>query len=191
MSFYGNIANGGKTNLTFDKVYPNRMQMDLRAQVDDVFVGRFVLVEYDDNTFAYREGFMSETSIPTDTTQSYYIYTDRTFRIPYKVVEHKVNEGYGVQVEGLYPGDIVSVSFSGQRAFFVCKDQEANGTALFTLIQLGTDDANKYDYSNHPEASKLEDFTIEEQKEKFKENIEQVGKKIKVVPKCKYTFEDF
>lgn len=50
---------------------------------------------------------------------------------------------------------------------------------------------NKYDYSNHPEASKLEDFTIEEQKEKFKENIEQVGKKIKVVPKCKYTFEDF
>lgn len=156
MSFYGNIANGGKTNLTFDKVYPNRMQMDLRAQVDDVFVGRFVLVEYDDNTFAYREGFMSETSIPTDTTQSYYIYTDRTFRIPYKVVEHKVDEGYGVQVEGLYPGDIVSVSFSGQRAFFVCKDQEANGTALFTLIQLGTDNANKYDYSNNYNIDKKE-----------------------------------
>lgn len=50
---------------------------------------------------------------------------------------------------------------------------------------------NKYDYSNHPEACKLEDFTIEEQKEKFKENIEQVSKTIKVITKCKYTFEDF
>ena len=49
----------------------------------------------------------------------------------------------------------------------------------------------KYDYSNHPEADKLEDSTIEEQKEKFKDNIEQTSRKINVKSKCKYTFENF
>ena len=31
---------------------------------------------------------------------------------------------------------------------------------------------NKYDYSKHIEASKMEDMTIEEQREKFKDNVE-------------------
>lgn len=49
---------------------------------------------------------------------------------------------------------------------------------------------NKYDYSEHPEASKLKDMTIEEQKIKFKNNIELNEKKKKVV-KRKYSFKDF
>lgn len=48
----------------------------------------------------------------------------------------------------------------------------------------------KYDYSNHPEANKLEDLTLEEQKEKFKKNIELNQNKKKEV-KQKYTFKDF
>lgn len=47
---------------------------------------------------------------------------------------------------------------------------------------------NKYDYSNHPEAVKLKDMTIEEQKEKFKDNI---IKKIELIKKIKYSFKDF
>ena len=31
---------------------------------------------------------------------------------------------------------------------------------------------NKYDYSKHIEASKMEDMTIEEQRERFKDNVE-------------------
>ena len=49
----------------------------------------------------------------------------------------------------------------------------------------------KFDYSNHPEASKLKDITQEELKEKFKENIEQNSKKIKQKNKVKYSFKDF
>lgn len=50
---------------------------------------------------------------------------------------------------------------------------------------------NKYDYSNHPESHKLEDMTIEEQLEKFKENIEKNNKKEFEVKKPKYSFKDF
>ena len=48
----------------------------------------------------------------------------------------------------------------------------------------------KYDYSNHPEAYKLEDMTLAEQKERFKENIELNNNK-KKINKPKYSFKDF
>ena len=49
---------------------------------------------------------------------------------------------------------------------------------------------NKYDYSKHSEADKLEDMTLEEQKVRFKDNIE--NEKNKQQPKkVKYSFKDF
>lgn len=47
MGFYGNIANAAKANFQFDKIYPNRYEMVIHAADDDVFIGRYVLVEYD------------------------------------------------------------------------------------------------------------------------------------------------
>lgn len=49
---------------------------------------------------------------------------------------------------------------------------------------------NKYDYSKHSEADKLEDITLEEQMEKFKENIENEKNK-QQIKKVKYSFKDF
>lgn len=46
---------------------------------------------------------------------------------------------------------------------------------------------NKYDYSKHSEFGKLVDMTIEEQKEKFKDNIQNETKNEKI----KYSFKDF
>lgn len=46
---------------------------------------------------------------------------------------------------------------------------------------------NKYDYSKHSEFEKLVDMTIEEQKEKFKDNIQNETKNEKI----KYSFKDF
>lgn len=49
---------------------------------------------------------------------------------------------------------------------------------------------NKYDYSKHIEAIKMEDMTIEEQRERFKYNVE--NEKNKQQPKkVKYSFKDF
>lgn len=49
----------------------------------------------------------------------------------------------------------------------------------------------KFDYSQHLEADKLKDMTLEEQKEIFKESIEQNSKKLKPEKKIKYSFKDF
>ncbi len=50
---------------------------------------------------------------------------------------------------------------------------------------------NKFDYSQHPEASKLKDITLEEQKKKFKDNIEQESMKTQKEKKVKLSFKDF
>ena len=47
-SFYGNITNTSRTQFQFDKIYPNRYEMDRNATRDGVYLGRYVLVEYDD-----------------------------------------------------------------------------------------------------------------------------------------------
>lgn len=110
MSFYGNIANGSKTNLTFDKVYPNRSQMDSAVESDGVFIGRFVLVEYDDNSYSYRRGYLGTEGVPTDTEAQYRIFADTTLKAPYVLTESDPESGYG-----LLPGDIVSVTFSDKK----------------------------------------------------------------------------
>ena len=50
MGFYGNISGSTKSAFTFDKVYANRTLMDLALENgnDSVFLGRYVLIEYDD-----------------------------------------------------------------------------------------------------------------------------------------------
>ena len=50
---------------------------------------------------------------------------------------------------------------------------------------------NKFDYSQHEETDKLEDMTIEEQKEKFKKNIEESNLKTIKVKKVQYSFKNF
>lgn len=52
MGFYGNISNNIKATFQFDKVYKNRKEMDENCTTDGVFVGRYVLVDYNDDTNA-------------------------------------------------------------------------------------------------------------------------------------------
>ena len=52
MSFYGNIKNTARTQFYFDRIYPNRMSMDTNAGKDNIFAGRYVLVEYEQDISA-------------------------------------------------------------------------------------------------------------------------------------------
>lgn len=45
--FYGNITNTSKTQFQFDKIYPNRYEMERQKSTDGIYAGRYVLVEYD------------------------------------------------------------------------------------------------------------------------------------------------
>lgn len=49
MGFYGNIADRANASFKFDRIFPNRMTMDDAADkgTDNIFPGRFVLVQYD------------------------------------------------------------------------------------------------------------------------------------------------
>lgn len=50
---------------------------------------------------------------------------------------------------------------------------------------------NKFDYLQHSEASKLKDITLEEQKKKFKDNIEQENMKTQKEKKEELSFKNF
>lgn len=50
MGFYGNITNTSKTQFQFDRIYPNRLTMENLMSTDNVYFGRYVLIEYDTET---------------------------------------------------------------------------------------------------------------------------------------------
>ena len=48
MGFYGNITDASKTTFSFDYIYSTRYAMDEAVESDGIFLGRYVLVDYDD-----------------------------------------------------------------------------------------------------------------------------------------------
>jgi hypothetical protein len=49
MGFYGNITNTARTQFQFDKVYPNRYEMEQKTKIDGIYAGRYILIEYDND----------------------------------------------------------------------------------------------------------------------------------------------
>ena len=82
MGFYGNIKNTSRTQFSFDKIYPSRAEMDAQVNLDGVYAGRFVLVEYDENVHmdVFPMGYLKDgviyASIPN---------TSRTMVLPYRL----------------------------------------------------------------------------------------------------------
>ena len=68
MGFYGDIKNTARTQFYFDRIYPNRKAMEANAEKDNVFAGRFVLVEYEQNVSAdsFQNYYMYKGSLYTD-----------------------------------------------------------------------------------------------------------------------------
>ena len=139
MSFYGNISNAGKTQMSFDRVYPNRKIMEENAPTDGVFIGRFVLIEYDDNTYSRRTGYIDYTpDYNSESNGSYYIYTNVECTIPFKPVESN-DTGYG-----LIQGDLIVVEYNNNYYYFQYngKTDPLNGNAYFNYITSSTESFN-------------------------------------------------
>lgn len=77
MGFYGNINNLTNTQFQFDKIYPNRKIMDASIKDDDIYIGRYVLVEYGSE---YRE----------DSYKPFYISGGALYTSPNKEILSKV-----------------------------------------------------------------------------------------------------
>lgn len=82
MGFYGNITNTARTQFQFDIVYPNKTEMVKNQAIDGVYIGRYVLVEYDtetnvhnfDRVYIYNNKLYTSANHESNTliTQSYY-----------------------------------------------------------------------------------------------------------------------
>lgn len=66
MGFYGNITNTTRTQFSFDATYASRYDMDRDAANDGVYVGRYVLVEYDKDVKGSLSGVPQVYKITTD-----------------------------------------------------------------------------------------------------------------------------
>lgn len=143
MSFYGSISNAGKTSLIFDRVYPNRKAMDNNCQEDEVFVGRCVLIEYDDNTFAYNQGFVVYGVNGINKNDSYQVYGDITATKPYRIGDIPDSEGYGIAIGSVVRAKVINDDgslASRDTFFFVCEGvmPETNNIAAFKLVDQAT-----------------------------------------------------
>ena len=77
MSFYGNITNTSRTQFQFDKIYPNRVEMENHKSTDGIYAGRFVLVEYDSEM--HMDTFLRISRIEqVDGKQHFYAVVNRT-----------------------------------------------------------------------------------------------------------------
>ena len=77
MGFYGNITNTSKTTFSFDRIYSNRATMDGRSLSDGVFIGRYVLIEYD--TDLDKNYYLNNNYLVGDTDGYYKIYNSVDF----------------------------------------------------------------------------------------------------------------
>lgn len=140
MSFYGSISNAGKTALTFDKIYPNRKAMEKNCIEDGVFIGRCVLVEYDDNTFAYLTGFM-DTGLYgyPQLGKLYNLYVDQTKEHTYRIDASPKDDGYALKEGALVRAKLIDIRGNlvskNDTFFFVCEGRsDEKGAALFSLV---------------------------------------------------------
>lgn len=65
MGFYGNVTNTSKTTFSFDLIYTTRSDMDYNANLDGVFLGRYVLIDYGEDPIKgyYYEGKFYNTAL--------------------------------------------------------------------------------------------------------------------------------
>ena len=64
MGFYGNITNTAKTQFQFDLVYPSKFKMTQMCPKDGVYIGRYVLVDYDaDPNNTIKDGYRGEGNL--------------------------------------------------------------------------------------------------------------------------------
>lgn len=104
MGFYGNIKNTSRTQFTFDKIYPNRREMDNAVNTDGIYAGRYVLVEYD--TDFHRDNF-TQAILKDGILYSAIDSSDEGLILPY-VLEG--SSASGIPVKGgqvfVVPGDL-------------------------------------------------------------------------------------
>lgn len=160
MGFYGNITNTSNTTFQFDRIYPNRLAMDANANNDGIFIGRYVLVEYDNK--ATISNIFVDIDNPVkiiDEEKYYYAYTTDNFNDINTRIQYKPNNrGENKNVDTYFLGEFGQVQkIEGNQLqqeyyteFYQCVDSivsENNSTisyALFKYVTRSTKSDSEY-----------------------------------------------
>jgi len=116
MGFYGKIANSNKTAFSFDITYQTRQYMDEMAQSDGVFIGRYVLVEYDEPPIT---GYFNGTDF----------YTSPSFDT--SIIEAKIQPREGAVYQDLMRYNSVSSFYRWDGERYVALDSSTGYAACF------------------------------------------------------------
>lgn len=132
MGFYGNITNTARTQFQFDKIYPNRYEMENLKSTDGIYAGRYVLIEYDiEHLDAFKrvifiDGKAYYQNVENNQTQQTLLTSDNTElnEVVYEAkVEKDSSEGY----------------FAKECIFYICIGFEGDkNAAKFVEIANGT-----------------------------------------------------
>lgn len=140
MGFYGNITSATKTGFSFDRIYPNRRTMEINTKKDDVYIGRYVLVDYDSTDenipFVYKN--------PEDES-SKFLYLDKEYqnKVLYESTG-EIQEGEEKPATGISTGDFVQIKYGTTRQFYICTGYIKDET---TLAKYATFDLFSSDYN--------------------------------------------
>lgn len=147
MGFYGNITNVNKTQFTFDKIYSSRYLMESRISSDSVYLGRYVLVEYDLEFDQTQDTFVTALAAKDSQTSGkswYILYNDVNMTVPFKlgttpssIDPMKAEEANSVllkQVVKLATSIPENETQAPNYDYYSCVDVDVNGNALFEKI---------------------------------------------------------
>ena len=132
MGFYGNIKDIERnSSFVFDKIYANRKQMDENALTDDIYTGRYVLIEYDTDTSSldYKKAFMN----PVNKTIAGYnvLYLSDDYSEKTTILFDETNSSLdGDLLKGITPFTIVYINKDGKNQYYEC-------IGYFTLTSTG------------------------------------------------------
>lgn len=143
MGFYGNITNTSKTQFSFDKRYPNRVSMDEAASWDGVYIGRYVLVEYEEpaSTASFLNVYRTKE-------KRFYTSTNAETATEVKVDNKSVKVGTIVCVpakKGNQNSFNIDEPDMGVSEFWQCTGSRSDGTAIFVLLT----QSNNSNYHNN------------------------------------------
>ena len=146
MAFYGNITNTSQTTFQFDRIYSNRLEMEVNCPNDGIFVGRYVLVEYDD-----------EAAFPVVYKINNKFYTtpkeDANTQIKYGGTARPASENIYSSLDKIYLNEIVQTQLVDETIqFYKCTGGD-NGIAIFENLNKDVTSTNNY----------IRNFSIDEQ----------------------------
>lgn len=139
MGFYGKVEHTDKLNFVIDKIYPNRKTMDEEVNNDGVFIGRYVLIEYEQaiNNSPYLRLYKKPD------TMDFYFDVNFTAKTRAKYIENKdesTGDYYIEQDEIIYILDDENI-----QQFYKCTGKSQYGNyAVFTALAFSPDDTNNY-----------------------------------------------